>query len=744
MDMRRTLLALLAFSTVVAFGPMPPAGAIQGTTSGNYAPSWQTNGTVWALASANGVVYLGGDFTSVRPPGVPAGTGEVTRNHLAAFDAGTGQLMPNDFMSHSLNDSIKALAVSPDGATLYAGGDFTSVDSTPRIRLVAFSTLTGAMLPWAPAANDGVQAIDVSADSTTIYVGGGFSLLDNVGRPSVGAIGADGSLLPLSASIDGAITTLALANGGARLLVGGYFDHLNGQSYHAIGSLDPTTGATQSWAATVVPSCSAVKIITTDPSTGNVFVGGEGTGGGCFDGTFSAEPVNGTLRWQDNCLGATQALAVIGGYLYVGSHAHDCGQVPGGYDNVGSGSGKAKHLLTESTVDGSFGPWFANTNGNALGPRVMATDGSQLFLGGDFTFVNAKAQRGFTRFSAGPDTTAPKKPVAPTVISTAAGAASLSWPAVTDLDDATLTYKVFRDGGLTPIATLIAYSIPWTIPMVRYRDAGLTPGSTHTYQVRVSDGPNQSAKSPASAPVTIASSDPALSYPATVLSNAPYLYWRLGELVGTTAADSTGNNRTGVYVSGYAQGASGAIPGDPDTAVSLDGASGLIRSNFTTSNPQNFTEELWFNTSTRRGGKLIGLGSAPTGLSGNYDRHVFMNGAGNLIFGIWNGRVNRIKSPLSYNDGQWHHLVAVWGSSGMALYVDGVLIGTNPTTAAQSYSGYWRVGYDNLCGWTDNENHCLAPPSYWLAGSVDEIAIYSTQLNASQVAAHYAANVLSH
>jgi hypothetical protein len=31
----------------------------------NAASSWQTNGTVRAIAHANGVVYLGGDFTSV-------------------------------------------------------------------------------------------------------------------------------------------------------------------------------------------------------------------------------------------------------------------------------------------------------------------------------------------------------------------------------------------------------------------------------------------------------------------------------------------------------------------------------------------------------------------------------------------------------------------------------------------------------------------------------------------------------
>ncbi len=37
--------------------------------SSTSSPSWQTNNTVWALAVSNGVEYVGGSFTSVRPPG---------------------------------------------------------------------------------------------------------------------------------------------------------------------------------------------------------------------------------------------------------------------------------------------------------------------------------------------------------------------------------------------------------------------------------------------------------------------------------------------------------------------------------------------------------------------------------------------------------------------------------------------------------------------------------------------------
>ena len=62
----------------------------------------------------------------------------------------------------------------------------------------------------------------------------------------------------------------------------------------------------------------------------------------------------------------------------------------------------AHHLLDQSLVNGTLGHWTPDTNGNQLGPRVMATDGMQLFVGGDFTSVNSRLQQGLARFGACP------------------------------------------------------------------------------------------------------------------------------------------------------------------------------------------------------------------------------------------------------------------------------------------------------------------------------------------------------
>src|SRR5690349_13290474 len=56
-------------------------------------PMWQTNNVVWALDNAHGVLYAGGSFTTVRPPGAKPGSSEQPQAKLAAFDIATGEFL---------------------------------------------------------------------------------------------------------------------------------------------------------------------------------------------------------------------------------------------------------------------------------------------------------------------------------------------------------------------------------------------------------------------------------------------------------------------------------------------------------------------------------------------------------------------------------------------------------------------------------------------------------------------------
>jgi PKD repeat protein len=217
---------------------------------------------------------------------------------------------------------------------------------------------------------------------------------------------------------------------------------------------------------------------------------------------------------------------------------------------------------------------------------------------------------------------------------------------------------------------------------------------------------------------------PTDAYGAAVFALDPVLYWRLGESSGTAAADSGQEGTPGTYYNNVTQGVPGPIAGN--TAASF-GSGAVVSSNASFTNPSTYSIETWFKTTTHSGGKLIGFGNAQSGLSNNYDRHVYMQDDGTLVFGTYTGQLNTVTSPSAYNDGAWHQAVATQSSDGMKLYVDGVLVGTNPQTSAQSYSGYWRIGGDNTWG----------SSSPWFDGSLDEVAVYGGALSAATVGDHY-------
>ena len=228
-------------------------------------------------------------------------------------------------------------------------------------------------------------------------------------------------------------------------------------------------------------------------------------------------------------------------------------------------------------------------------------------------------------------------------------------------------------------------------------------------------------------------------YDSVVLADSPSSYWKLNESSGPTFADATGGGNTGmaqavsdngIYVGGVTFGQPGII--STDNAITLDGSSGYVTSFLSCTNPGPFSVEIWFKTTTTAGGKLIGFGGNQTGSSGSYDRNIYMTNSGQLIFGT-SGNAT-IQTPGSYNDGNWHYAVGTWANNTLSFYVDGSLVGA-ASGGASNYTGYWRLGYDNLAGTWPSQ-----PSSYYFAGTIDEAAVYSYALSATQVANHYHAS----
>jgi hypothetical protein len=213
------------------------------------------------------------------------------------------------------------------------------------------------------------------------------------------------------------------------------------------------------------------------------------------------------------------------------------------------------------------------------------------------------------------------------------------------------------------------------------------------------------------------------------VTNAPSFTYQFGAATGTSEADLSANNRPGTLSTGVTRvgGTCGASP-----YVTLDGAAGQITTTSATkiTAPTVFAVEAWIRTSTAAG-KVIGFGNAQTGTSSAYDRQLYVNSAGRVVFSVYNSGAVAITSPAVVTDGRWHHVVGTMSSAGMVLYVDGASVGTNTNTTAEANSGWWRIGYDNLSGWPS------APTSAYFKGDLDDVSAYPTALTAAQVSALY-------
>ena len=222
---------------------------------------------------------------------------------------------------------------------------------------------------------------------------------------------------------------------------------------------------------------------------------------------------------------------------------------------------------------------------------------------------------------------------------------------------------------------------------------------------------------------------PADAYGQAVYNADPDLYWRFDESSGSVVHDSGPEVHNGGLTGAYSWTTGGALFGvSTNRSITFGPKAGNAYTIDQFASPNGYTLESWFKTTSTSGGKIIGFGSSQTGLSSNYDRHVYMQDNGQLVFGVWTGQANTITSALSYNDGNWHHVMATQDpSAGMRLYVDGQIIGANPQTGAQDYAGYWRVGGDST--WSSS--------SAYLAGSFDEVAVYPRALTSNDALLHY-------
>lgn len=775
------LIAVIAtvFGALVALAPQganahaaSTTGALPTTVSDDALPTVQANGVVWSQVTVGNTVYATGKFTETWPGGTTAtSTNQTARSNLLAYDITTGNLITS--FNHSLNAQGLDVTASPDGKTVYVVGDFTTVDGVTRNHIAAFDTTTGNLTSFAPSISGSTHAVAVTG--STVYAGGNFSSVGGVARTRLAAFSTTGALLSWAPTADdNEVDALVVSPDGSRVVIGGRFTTINQQAAVGLGAVDATSGASVAFAANntikdgTAPGITNVSCGITSLETDGSLIYGTGFSFNCgnLEGRFAADPTTGAISFVNDCHGDTYSAMPIGNVLYSVGHAHACDWI-GAFPETpnrtwhkalaettyatGTDTGPDSYGWNYSGVpDSTQLDWYPTlADGTATGQDQAAWsvtgNSNYVALGGEFPSVNGTAQSGLTRFAV--RSIAPNK-VGPQVAGTAwnvsatslaSGSVRVSFPSNWDPDDASLTYKVYRDttasSGL--VATTTGTSSFYNLPGLNVTDTGLTQGSTHQYKVLAIDPyGNQVASAWVTATVNGTGTPATSAYAKTVLADGAGNFWRLSENSGTTAYDYAGADDM-TENNGVTQGAAGSVAGDPGTASTFDGSNQFAATNRQIVGPNTFSLEGWFKTTSTGGGVIAGFGNSNTALSTNYDRHIYLDAAGHVYFGVYNNGVYNVGTSNTYNDGTWHYVVGTLSSAGVNLYVDGKLIGTNPgTTTGQAYSGYWRIGGDSVGGWPNSGN------SYF-SGSIDDVAVYPTALSAAQVSSHYTGQSLT-
>lgn len=497
--------------------PINPAEAPSVSTDS--LPTAQMDGVAWAQVVIGDTVYVGGKFAKARPPGAAAGTSEVSRNNILAYNVTTGALLG---FSPSFNGVVRALAKSPDGTRLYVGGGFTAVGGVSRNRIAAFDVASGSLVSsFNPNANYFVYSI--VANNSTVWLGGNFSAMagqTRVGAASVAA--SNGAITSWAPTLSGGKATgLALSPDGSRIVIGGSFTTMNGGSSpgYGLGMVSSTgTGKTNltfkvnNWVRNAGLN-GAITSLSGDSD--GVYGSGYDFGSGAnFEGTFRASWTDGSIIWLEDCHGDSYSVFATPGLVYKAGHPHYCGNIGGfpqtdpwtvqrgvAYTKQATGTVANNSVGSYYNFQGLPSPtlvqWLPDFNtgtitGAGQGAWSVAGDSRYIVYGGEFTRVNNVAQQGLSRFavrSIAPNRDGPRlsgSNFVPTV-SAGAGSIKVSFTANYDRDNEYLTYRLYRSGTSTPVGEVSAASRWWKRPALSITDTGLTAGQSYSYTVRALD-----------------------------------------------------------------------------------------------------------------------------------------------------------------------------------------------------------------------------------------------------------------
>jgi hypothetical protein len=207
--------------------------------------------------------------------------------------------------------------------------------------------------------------------------------------------------------------------------------------------------------------------------------------------------------------------------------------------------------------------------------------------------------------------------------------------------------------------------------------------------------------------------------PCSQGSGQPALaWWRFDEGSGTIAADASGNGHQATVV-----GSPPWKPGIRGSAVALDGFGQYVAvgPGPIIGSAPNFTVEVWINWSGALGLMSIYSEAGPSEMLG-----LFLED-GRPGFSTFNGAAQSAKSASTLPMLSWHHVAGVLQPGmGGTLYVDGVLISSNPSMMTPA-PGVSQTDIGRLAG----------AGTHFFGGAIDEVRAFSVAKTSQQILDDY-------
>lgn len=196
-------------------------------------------GRVLASADANGVLFIGGDFTSVAHPSDVIGP-------FGAFDGTVGGLITAD---PRLTGVVNAIVDDGAGGWFLGGRLVVEGEVRPLVRIDA----AGRPATFAVHTEDGfVQVYALARVANTLYLGGTFATVNGQPRQKLAAVDIPSqTVLPWRADVTGSLV-YALTPLASELLVGGAFSEVGGLPRTHFAAVDLVTAQVSAWAPPIV------------------------------------------------------------------------------------------------------------------------------------------------------------------------------------------------------------------------------------------------------------------------------------------------------------------------------------------------------------------------------------------------------------------------------------------------------------------------------------------------------------